>query len=798
MSNKERRMLVLLLIILKEAGPTAACSSSCSSWCNCYNRDLTSVPQDLPTNITRLDLVRNAITNLSQSNFLRYKSLTRLDLTSNQISVIQNKTFQDLTSLTFLDLNDNQLTSLTPDTFVGLGALEWLRLDQNKLTTSSLPTGIFVGLGNLTQLYLPNNQLTNLTADIFAGLNYLGYLGLHSNQLTSLPADIFAGLGNLWSLLLNQNKLSSLPADIFFGLGNLRSLWLAGNQLTSLPAGIFAGLGNLQTLRLDQNQLSTLPVDIFDGLDNLQLLRLYGNQLQTLPPMLYDILGSIDVRSDVFYHTVRLDNNPWQCDCRMAPFRQRMNGSYPFEAQVRCAGPANLVGRYLRNVSHENLICEETTPVHSTNTHRVFDSTLNLSYVSSSSTFHPSAKSTSKAPTLSPTSSNTPTAGSNPDQSTVSTSPLLDPSAKSTSNLPTPLTAPNAGSNTGLSTVSTDSAFGFQSTVTESNAGPTGDGIVLSVPILATLCVCLGIFIICTIACGVWCMYKRRSNVTGTGMSSGNNTRDMRLHTVTHADRIRQSISSHSDRQGSQHTYNLPNDDPEYDTIADINQSEGPHQGIGNMQGLDSFSYLVLPPPLPPENPAGPQADAHRSESADAAAHTVGGRDTWTDEAEYDDVLSPSKRPKPGPGQMQQLGSSNDGYEDPSPSLCHENGAHPQAREEPKSHKYENSQVIAAAKDASTAPHGIVYENDDEIVPETERPESHKYENSQVKLPVEAAVKHTAASPRAIVYENDDESVDNQSQTAAAPGADSPNHYEPLRNPSGQQQHTYTSLLPHN
>ncbi|KAI8498449.1 Leucine-rich repeat-containing protein 15 [Branchiostoma belcheri] len=60
-----KRMLVLLLIVLKEAGPTAACSSSCSlSNCDCGNRGLTSVPQDLPTTITELYLYDNQIITL--------------------------------------------------------------------------------------------------------------------------------------------------------------------------------------------------------------------------------------------------------------------------------------------------------------------------------------------------------------------------------------------------------------------------------------------------------------------------------------------------------------------------------------------------------------------------------------------------------------------------------------------------------------------------------------------------------------------------------------------------------------
>ncbi|CAH1233959.1 SLIT2 [Branchiostoma lanceolatum] len=69
-----KRMLVLLLIVLKEAGPTAAqtCSSSCSSSrCDCYNSGLTSVPQDLPTTITLLDLGGNDITTVVEKKRLK-------------------------------------------------------------------------------------------------------------------------------------------------------------------------------------------------------------------------------------------------------------------------------------------------------------------------------------------------------------------------------------------------------------------------------------------------------------------------------------------------------------------------------------------------------------------------------------------------------------------------------------------------------------------------------------------------------------------------------------------------------
>ncbi|XP_078656761.1 uncharacterized protein LOC144902965 [Branchiostoma floridae x Branchiostoma belcheri] len=654
--------------------------------------------------------------------FMGLGNLQRLWLYSNQLTTLPADTFVGLGNLQSLPLYDNQLDSLSAGTFVGLGSLDVLYLDSNQLT--SLPADIFVGLGNLRFLYLHTNQLTSLSAGIFVGLGSLRHLFLYTNQLTSLSADIFVGLSNLQYLHLHSNQLTSLPAGIFVGLGSLRYLYLYNNQLTSLTAGIFVGLGNLERLRLEKNNIHSIEAGTFndtttlrhldlgynnistitaktfgnllqlkilrlssnnintfpvEALSNLQIsplseLTLDNNQLETLPPMAYDILASI---SDV-----NIDNNPWQCDCRMVPFKQRMSGSYTFEDQIRCAGPANLTGQLLRDVNPEDLICEKTTPVYSTSsTKYMVDST--------------------------------------------------DPPFASTVTLTLSLT--------------------------ESNTGPGGGGIVLSVPLLATLGVILGLLLICTIAFAVWCMYKRRqrdptpqqgfrnTNPTSSGHDQiGLNT----VETNINADMNGQSRTPHLGREDSLHIYNLPTDeDPdtaEYNTIDDTDQleSDSQQQDAGNRLSLDSFGYLNLTPSLPPKNQTGPQAAA-QIESADAAAHTIGGLDTRTDEEEYDDVLSPSQTSQPGSGQNQHLGSFNDGYEVPSPSLYPGEG--PQSPV--------NSHMAAAAKDAAAGPQDVVYsyENEDEIESAKEGSQSHKYVNSHVT----AADKNAAAGPQDVVYDNE-------------------------------------------
>ncbi|KAI8502967.1 biological adhesion [Branchiostoma belcheri] len=56
--------------------------------------------------------------------------------------------------------------------------------------------------------------------------------------------------------------------------------------------------------------------------------------------------------------TVNLENNPWQCDCRMVPFRQKMVGKL-FEDNITCVKPSRFLGQKLKDINPDDLICEE-------------------------------------------------------------------------------------------------------------------------------------------------------------------------------------------------------------------------------------------------------------------------------------------------------------------------------------------------------------------------------------------------------------------------------------------------------
>ncbi|KAI8498914.1 hypothetical protein Bbelb_233670 [Branchiostoma belcheri] len=329
MTDKVRRFLVLLLITLKDSGPAAACSSSScsSSSCICVNEGLSSVPQDLPTNTTYLELDNNVITTMSESNFSRYSNLTTLRLNHNQISVINSGAFYSITRLTELRLSGNQLTSLRQD--------------------------IFVGLDNLQVLSLGYNNIHNIEAGTFDSTPQLGYLTLYNNQLTILRAGMFVGLDNLQYLSLDHNDISSIEAETFSRTRQLRELWLTSNSISTIAPGTFANLPlHSISIFLSSNGINTFPVEAFSNL-NISTLKMDHNQMETPPSTAYDILASCT--------NVDISNNPWQCDCRMLPFKQKMTGFPDFEKHIRCAGPENVEGKsLLLAVEPEDLNCEET------------------------------------------------------------------------------------------------------------------------------------------------------------------------------------------------------------------------------------------------------------------------------------------------------------------------------------------------------------------------------------------------------------------------------------------------------
>ncbi|XP_035665461.1 uncharacterized protein LOC118408715 [Branchiostoma floridae] len=349
-SNKEcimgrelQGVLACLLFILTGLVMTAAdCSSSCYvTSCYCSYQGITSVPQDLPTTITGLNLRGNQITSISQSDFSRYRNLETLNLVDNNISTINSQAFYLLPNLTKLELDSNQITILRDDMFTGLGNLQTLYLysseisdiqagtfsstpqltslymDYNKLTV--LRSGMFTGLGNLETLNIRNNDISDIQAGTFNSKSRLETLGLRHNKLTILRSGMFTGLRNLKLLSLDNNEISDIQTGTFSSTTQLKYLYLNNNKLTGIVSDMFTGLRNVEKIYLQNNDISDIQDDTFSSTPRLINLHLYNNKLTTLRSDMFTGLGNLqelllysniisDIQAGTFSPALRLSS----------------------------------------------------------------------------------------------------------------------------------------------------------------------------------------------------------------------------------------------------------------------------------------------------------------------------------------------------------------------------------------------------------------------------------------------------------------------------------------------------------
>ncbi|XP_012589676.1 PREDICTED: reticulon-4 receptor [Condylura cristata] len=283
-------------------------AAPCPRACVCYNepkvttscpqQGLQTVPIDIPAASQRVFLHGNRIAHVPAGGFRACRNLTILWLHSNVLARIDAAAFAGLALLEQLDLSDNaQLHAVDPATFRGLGRLHTLHLDRCGL--QELGPGLFHGLTALQYLYLQDNGLQALPDNAFRDLGNLTHLFLHGNRILSVPERAFRGLHSLDRLLLHQNRVAHVHPHAFRDLGRLMTLYLFANNLSALPSEALAPLRTLQYLRLN--------------------------------------------------------DNPWVCDCRARPlwaWLQQFRGS---SSEVPCSLPLRLAGRDLKRLAASDL-----------------------------------------------------------------------------------------------------------------------------------------------------------------------------------------------------------------------------------------------------------------------------------------------------------------------------------------------------------------------------------------------------------------------------------------------------------
>ncbi|XP_022237288.1 G-protein coupled receptor GRL101-like [Limulus polyphemus] len=138
-----------------EVGCPFQCSSEVRCPCiditiNCTEVGLTSFPENIEHQISRLYLDENLLTSLAPNTFQGLGHLRSLNLKGNAIREIHPRAFSGLLSLKTLDLSHQRLLNISRNAFLGLRSLLHLDLTHNRIAT--MESRVFVGLRTLKNL----------------------------------------------------------------------------------------------------------------------------------------------------------------------------------------------------------------------------------------------------------------------------------------------------------------------------------------------------------------------------------------------------------------------------------------------------------------------------------------------------------------------------------------------------------------------------------------------------------------------------------------------------------------------
>ena len=291
------------------------------------NQNLNSIPADIPTGSTGINLDGNNIAEVTDGSFIdsKFSQVTTVSLKSNTITAVSRRAFSGFSSLSVLILDSNKLKELEI-LASDLHSIAELSLKSNSLDEMPQFTGSF---NSLKMLNLAKNKISNVDSQAFENIQKIERLDLTSNKIVEFR--IITELSKLRFLLLGSNKLETMPRlkgyyskksltinliknnigiDSFlefqkhfnisssklktFNIGrnptlanhvstvakylsdhfpNLSSLGLKSMEITTIPDGNY-GVFQKITLNLSDNLISTLSVKDWEKLRNVQTLTL--------------------------------------------------------------------------------------------------------------------------------------------------------------------------------------------------------------------------------------------------------------------------------------------------------------------------------------------------------------------------------------------------------------------------------------------------------------------------------------------------------------------------------------------
>lgn len=235
----------------------------------------------------------------------------------NQISNIFNVTCDQSNTLTY---QENILNNLNLE-IIDIIIVRYLNI---RLIPSNL-----CFFNQLKILDLSKNQIsTNITGTTFSCLFELNTLNLSSNLIHFINENAFNFNAKLLNLDLSYNRIEHIPFNLFqYKLENLQNLYLQGNFLKELDIWYFY-LKKIEIIDLRFNKINQFKNEnnfyidtemIYPSLASATLIDLRNNLIEKFDDDILKLYNICNESHFLFFirllYTLRIDENPLQCNC---------------------------------------------------------------------------------------------------------------------------------------------------------------------------------------------------------------------------------------------------------------------------------------------------------------------------------------------------------------------------------------------------------------------------------------------------------------------------------------------------
>lgn len=218
----------------------------------------------------------------------------------------------------------------------------------SSLQLTTIPTTLST---ELQVLVLNDNHIPYLNREEFTNLGLLNLqrIYLKKSEVQYVHKETFKDLKILVEIDLSDNRIEMLDKDTFMGNDRLRILYLNGNPLKKLVAYQFPILPHLRTLDLHDCLISYIDPMALANLSMLEFLYFKNNLLESLSEYVFQHMSNLK--------TLVLDENPWQCNCKLRKFRTWFVNSKLNSENLLCKGPPQHKEKTWDQVDEEQFGC---------------------------------------------------------------------------------------------------------------------------------------------------------------------------------------------------------------------------------------------------------------------------------------------------------------------------------------------------------------------------------------------------------------------------------------------------------